>query len=151
MTAAELEQPCTESEVPNGAPWRPADHLSHLAFIERQFQKMIRRAIDGEGDPVGFNRVGSTSREDIIAWVHRQNQGYAEAHAGDSLEETLADLTAVRGETLALIDQLTDEQLAQRVPGAPWNDGTVGGILFTNAPHAVMHTAWVGKARHQPE
>ena len=150
LTAEELERPCTENEVPGGTSWRPKDHLSHLAFIERQFQGMIRRTIEGETDPIGFgSRIGTTNREDVLAWVHRQNQAYAREHAGDSLEEILADLTATRQKSLELLEQLTDEQLAQPVPGAPWADGTIGGVLITNAYHAKRHTSWTEEGLRQ--
>jgi hypothetical protein len=150
LPAEDLERPCTASEVPGGTPWRAKDHLSHLAFIERQFQRMIRRTISGQPDPVGFTRTGATNREDVLAWVHRQNQAYAEEHAGDGLDEVLADLSATRQTTLDLLGQLTDEQIVRPVPGAPWADGTIGGVLITNAYHADRHTAWVDKGLHSP-
>ena len=87
--------------------------------------------------------------KEALAWVHRQNQISAEKHADDSLEEILADLTATRRKTLELLEQLTDEQLAQPVPGAPWADGTIGGVLITNAHHATMHTVWVDDGLRQ--
>src|SRR5258706_7505576 len=150
LTAEELELLCTENEVPGGRPWRPKDHLAHLAFIERQFQGMIRRTLEGETDPIGFSsRIGTTNREEVLAWVHRQNQAYAEEHAGDSVEEILADLTATRQKSLELLEQLTDEQLVQPVPGAPWADGTIGGVLITNAYHAERHTSWTEEGLRQ--
>ncbi len=146
MTMAELERQCTESEVPGGQPWRPKDHVSHLAFIERQFLRMMRRTIDGERDPIGIKaRVGTTKPEEVLAWVHRRNQAYADEHADDSLELILADLSATRQESLELLEQITDDQLALRIPGAPWNDGTIGGVMLTNAHHAEMHMSWVEK------
>jgi hypothetical protein len=42
-----------------------------------------------------------------------------------------------------MLEQLTDEQLAMPIPGAPWGDGTIGGVLMTNARHATMHVAWI--------
>jgi DinB superfamily len=144
LTLEELERPCTENEFPGGTPWRPKDHLSHLAFIERQFQGMIRRTTEGETDPLGFSsRIGTTKREEVLAWVHRQNQANAEKHADDSLEDIFANLAATRQKSLELLEQLSDEQLAQPVPGAPWADGTIGGVLITNAYHAERHIAWI--------
>jgi hypothetical protein len=144
MKAADLERPCTENEHPGGPPWRPKDHLSHLAFIERQFLLMIRRTVDGERDPIGIRaRIGTTSREEVLAWVHRQNQAYAEEHADDSLEGILADVSATRQKSLELLAEITDHELARPIPGAPWNDGTIGGVLITNAGHAEQHTSWV--------
>lgn len=149
LTPEELERPCTESALPSGKPWRPKDHLAHLAFIEQKFQVMIRLTIEGEADPIGFRRVGTTNREEVIAWVHQQNQVYVDEHAGDSLEEIFANLTATRQKSLELLEELTDEQLALPVPGAPWADGTIGGVLITNAPHSVMHTTWIEEGLQQ--
>lgn len=143
FTPQELERSCTESAVPDHAAWRPQDHLVHLAMIERAFQGMIRRTLQGEADPVGFGRTGATNREEIIAWINRQNQDYVDAHRDDSMETILADCAATRKKTLELLEQLTDEQLALPVPGAPWADGTIGGVIITNAHHEARHLAWV--------
>lgn len=147
FSPAELERVCTESEVPGGAPWRVKDHLAHLASIERSFQGMIERTIAGKGDPVGLSRFGNfqdpAGREKIVAYVHRFNQENVDAHRDDDLETLLADLAAVRADTLTLLGRLTDEQLGAPVPEAPWADGTIGGVLITNAQHEVRHLAWV--------
>ena len=49
---------------------------------------------------------------------------------------------ATRAGTLTLLAELTDEQLASKIPGAPWSDGTVGGIMAAHAGHARMHRHW---------
>jgi hypothetical protein len=142
MSAEDVARPCTESEVPGADPWTPKDHITHLAMIERAFQGMIRRGISGDGDPVGLTR-GGRSREEIMAFVHKGNEDNVLAHKADDLEALIADLEAARADTLALLDELTDEQLASPLKGAPWADGTIGGVLITNAGHQVMHTKWV--------
>jgi len=149
LTPEELERICTTSEVPDGEPWRPKDHLAHLTLIEQAFQGMVRRTLKGSADPVGFSRTGATNREEIVAWIHRNNQAYVNAHHEDSLKTLLADLAHARQETLALLEQLTDEQLLLPLPGAPWDDGTVGGILITNAHHEQQHLAWVQQGLHK--
>lgn len=83
---------------------------------------MIRRTLREETDPVGFSQTGLASRPEILAWIHQQNQAYADAHHEDSLDTILADLTSVRQSTLTLLEQLTDEQLSLPVTGAPWAD-----------------------------
>ncbi len=143
FTPQELETPCTESEVPGGAQWRPKDHLAHLTLIEKAFQGMVRRTLNGSADPVGFSRTGATNREEVRAWIHRNNQAYVEAHHDDSMETLLADLANARKDTLTLLEQLTDEQLLLPIPGALWADGSIGGILMTNAQHENHHLAWV--------
>src|SRR5438477_9047914 len=93
FTPEELEAKCTQSEAPSGEPWRPKDHLAHLMLIERAFQGIVRRTLRGAGDPVGFSRIGAKNREEILAWIHQNNQANVEAHRNDSLETLLADLT----------------------------------------------------------
>lgn len=137
--AADLERACTQSEAPGGEPWRAKDHLAHLAMIERAFQSMIRRTVQGEKSPVG---LGGGSREEVIARVHGNNQTNVDEHRADDLDTLLADLEAARKGTLALLDELSDDQLAEPVPGAPWADGTIGGVLITNAYHEVQHLQW---------
>jgi hypothetical protein len=136
----DLTRPCTNSEVDGEEPWSAKDHLAHLAMIERAFQGMIRRSVGGESNPVGF---GGGSRDEIIARVHRNNQDNVEAHRADSLDALLADLDAARNDSVALLGELSDEQLASPLPGAPWADGTIGGVLITNAYHEIQHLAWV--------
>ena len=136
----DLTRPCTESEVDGGEPWCAKDHLAHLAMIERAFQGMIRRAVDGEANPVGF---GGGTRDEIIRRVHEGNQDNVEKHRHDDRETLLTDLDAARSETLALLGELSDEQLAAPLPGAPWADGTIGGVLITNAYHQIQHLSWV--------
>lgn len=150
FTPEELEMDCTKSEALNGEPWRPKDHLAHLARIERAFQGMVRRTIEGAEDPVGFRRMGARNREEALPFIHQNNQTNVVAHHNDSLETLLADLTSARNETLAQLAQLTDEQLTMPIPGAPWGDGTIGGVLMTNAQHEMQHLAWVeeGLAAH---
>ena len=41
-----------------------------------------------------------------------------------------------------LLAELSDEDLASKIPGAPWADGTVGAIMAANADHGRMHFAW---------
>lgn len=132
-----------QSETPGGAPWTPKDHLAHLILIERAFQGMVRRALRGDADPVGFSRTGAQSREEVVAWIHSNNQAYVDAHHHDSLQMLLANLDQARADTLAMLANLTDEQLALPLKGAPWADGTIGGVLGTNAHHQHMHLDWV--------
>ena len=146
FTPEELTQLCTQSEASDGTPWQAKDHIAHLTMIERAFQRMVERTIAGSEDPVGFGRFGGFeggNREEIVAWVHRNNQVYVDAHRDDDLETLLTRFTATRAGTLALLEHLTDEQLAAPLPGAPWADGSIGGVLITNAHHEMMHLNWV--------
>ena len=140
MSAEDLGRPCTESEAEDGQPWSAKDHLAHLAYIERAFQGMIERHLNGDANPVG---LGGGDRSSILGRVHRGNEDNVNAHRGDDLPKLLADLDAARADSLRLLDGLSDEQLALPLPGAPWADGTIGGVLMTNAYHEVQHLAWV--------
>lgn len=142
LPADRLAAPCTESQTAGEAPWSAKDHIAHLAMIERAFQGMIRRTISGEKNPVGLEFKGA-SMTDIMIRVHQGNQDNVEQHRQDDLDTLFADLDAARADTLALLESLTDEQLASPLPGAPWNDGSIGGVLLTNAHHAIQHWAWV--------
>src|ERR1700730_14679150 len=103
FTPEELEAVCTKSEAPDGAPWRPKDHLAHLTLIERAFQGIIKRTLKGEADPLGFSLTGAKNREEVLAWIHRNNQDYVEAHRHDDMHTLLTDLAEARKETLALL------------------------------------------------
>ena len=140
LPAEQLTAPCTESQTEGEAPWTAKDHVAHLAMIERAFQGMIKRTLDGDPSPIGF---GGGSMTDIMIRVHQGNQDNVEQHRNDDLDTLFADLDAARADTLALLDSLTDEQLAAPLPGAPWNDGSIGGVLLTNAHHAIQHWTWV--------
>ena len=149
LSDEDLRRVCTESEAEDGQAWAAKDHLAHLAMIERAFLGMISRGLDGDANPVGFS---GRSRDDLMAQVHRGNEDNVDAHREDDLEVLLADLRAARQETLGVLDKLTDEQLTQPLKGAPWADGTIGGVLITNAYHQNQHVEWVrrGLAERQP-
>ncbi|GAC1592286.1 MAG: hypothetical protein NVS3B21_11740 [Acidimicrobiales bacterium] len=135
-----LHRPCTDSQERSGERWTPKDHLAHLTYIERAFQAMIERHLAGKENPVGLS---GASRDEIMARVHKGNEDNVAAHRADDLETLLADHRTARVDTLALVARLSDEQLSSILPGAPWNDGTIGGVVATNAHHAVQHLAWI--------
>lgn len=143
------ERACTPSEAANGTPWSPKDHLAHLAAIERAFQGMARRTLQGDADPTGLGNLGdATQREALLAQIHQMNQEYVEKHRSDTSEAILAHLDAVRATTLSILETCTDEQLATPITGAPWSDGTIGGVLMTNAHHALQHLEWIEEGLH---
>lgn len=146
MTEAELRAPRTRSEHDASSWWSFADHFVHTTLIERNFNEMIRRHIEGKRgmDPHMVDESGATLRPvgDIMAYVHAATEKWKVRHEGKPLDELVRVGLAVRAETLALLAELDDEQLASRIPGAPWSDGTVGGILAVNADHWTMHRRW---------
>jgi hypothetical protein len=136
----------TPSEHDPGTLWSPKDHLAHLAGIEHNFVRMIRKHVDGDPNPVGLrNNADGTARtmEQIMATVHEMTESWVLQHRAKSLADVIALGQQARSATLALLAGLTDEQLAEKLPGAPWADGTFGGVIATNAAHGRMHWAWV--------
>lgn len=67
---------------------------------------------------------------------------WKQKHENMTWDEVVAVGQKARGETLQLISELTDEQLQLTIPGAPWADGTVGGVLGANAGHGRTHFKW---------
>jgi DinB superfamily len=149
---AELTGPVTPSEHDDSKMWSAKDHLVHLILIERLWNDMIRRHLAGEKDTLGFDKDSSgtpRTREQMMAAVHEWTEGWADEHRDDSLDEIVALGQSARSETLQLLSELSQEQLDDTIPGAPWADGIVGGIIEANAGHGRMHWNWVKEARAQ--
>lgn len=142
----DLTRGVTLSEHDPSTSWSAKDHLAHLAGIEKNFNRMIRRHLSGDANPVGLitDPDGAPrSREQIMAVVHQMTEAWVREHRDKTLSEVVALGQQVRAETLALLAELTDAQLEQKLPGAPWADGTIGAVLAVNADHARMHHRWV--------
>lgn len=142
----QLIDPCTDSEHDGGLPWSAKDHLAHIADIERTFQGIVERTIAGEDAPLQLGIGSGAPLSDVMATVHWRNQAHVDAHRADDLDTLLADIAAARADTMRLLDRLSDEELALPVPGAPWADGTVGGVLITLGYHDQQHLQWVDAA-----
>ena len=146
MPGEELLRPATPSEHDASTSWNAKDHLVHLAGIEKTFVRMIERHFAGDANPVGLTNDDAgapRSRDEILAMVHAANEAWVATHRGKPLLDVIALGQEARAETLALLARLSDAQLAERLPGAPWADGTVGGVLAVNADHGRMHWRWV--------
>jgi hypothetical protein len=156
LTDEELHAPRTRSEHDPDLWWSRADHFIHTTLIERSFNQMIRRHVDGgvgmAGSPVQLDADGkpSGSWEDIMKAVNAYTEEWAVEHRGKPLDELVRIGSEVRGETLQLLSTLTDEQLADRIPGAPWAGGVIGGIIAINADHAFAHRGY-GEGGEGPE
>lgn len=157
MNPEEMTRGLTPSEHDSTNLWSALDHLAHLSLIEHNFAAMVRRHIGGSDNPVGLSTDANgkpRTRSDIMASVHAMTEEWQRQHAGKSLEEVVALGQASRGVTMALLADLTDAQLAETLPGAPWADGTIGGVLAANADHGRMHWKWVTDAAgssHPPD
>lgn len=135
--------------------WSAQDHLAHLAGIEAVFNGIIRRHIAGDPNPIGLFKNSDgvmLSHAEIMARVHAMNEAWINEHRPQSFSEIVALGQRIRAETLALLAELSDEQLLGKIPGAPWADGTVGGVLAVNGDHARQHYGWVtaGRDRRRP-
>jgi hypothetical protein len=146
MDETDRKAPRTRSEHNPNSWWSYADHFVHTTLIERNFNEMIRRHLRGEQgmDRELVDESGTALRpmDDIMKYVHSFTEAWKVEHEGKPLDELVRVGLAVRADTLALLAELDDEQLASKIPGAPWADGTVGGIMAVHADHASMHQHW---------
>ena len=141
MSVEDLNRPRTASDHDPEKTWSYADHFIHTTLIEENWNSMFRRHIEGKPGMARSLTVDLTeeSRAKLMAGIHLWTEAWADQHRGKSLCDLAAVGLAVRADTLKLLSELTDEQLASTIPGAPWADGTVGGIMARNAGHAEMH------------
>jgi hypothetical protein len=155
LSPEDLERPATVSGVPGAAPWRAKDHFAHLAQSERNGQRLLSRVLAGEPPdvilrsqyPVGMPLPGTLGNLDALTREEEErlelaiasiNQAYLNAHHDDRLELLAADYLAARQDTLNLLHQFTDEQLASSVPTVV-GDQTAGDFFAGRAGHATEH------------
>ena len=152
MSDEDLYKPRTVSEHDASKTWSFADHFVHTTLIERNWNDMFRRHLAGQrGMTLGTRSDGSRQRpEEVMASIHEWTESWADEHRGKSLDELVCIGLEARAETLALLASLTDEQLESKIPGAPWGDGTVGGIMAANADHGRMHFKWAKEGTPEP-
>lgn len=145
----QLHRPLTTSQHNPENRWSALDHLAHLALIERDFAAMVRRHVTGSANPVGLlNDEGGhqRSRAEIMAIVNERTEQWQQEHRDDTFGQVVALTAAARGSTLLLIAELSDQQLEEQLPGAPWADGTISGVLGANGDHGRMHWSWAEEA-----
>ena len=144
MSDEELTSPRTFSEHDPESRWSFADHFVHTTLIEQNWNAMFRRHVAGEqGLDERLRGDGSPqSMEETMASIHSWTEEWKAQHSGKPFVELVRIGQAVRADTLALLAELSDEELASRIPGAPWAVGTVGAIMAANADHGRMHFAW---------
>jgi hypothetical protein len=151
MSDDELRAPRTRSEHDPESWWTYADHFIHTTLIERSFNEMVRRHLRGEQgmDTAMVDASGKALRpmEDLMAYVHTYTEGWKREQEGKPVDELVRIGLTVRADTLALLASLDDDQLASKIPGAPWADGTVGGVLSVHSAHSRMHRSWADAGR----
>ncbi len=126
--------------------WSAKDHLAHLAGIEAVFNTIIKKYLAGDPNPISImkNTDGTApSREEIMAKVHKLNDDWVNQHHAKTFNEIVALGQQIRSSTLSLLAEVSDAQLEEKVPGAPWGDATIGGIIAINGDHAKQHFGWV--------
>lgn len=106
--------------------WNVHDLLAHLAGAERGLQGTVQRFLAGQPLPDGFS---------LDYWNQRQVEKQKER----SVADLLAGLQASRVDTLALLDSLSDEQLAVRGLHPAGFETSVGGIFRVMAMHELDH------------
>ncbi len=155
LSLEDLERPATTSDVPGAAPWRAKDHLAHLVKNERNLQHLLRRALEGstrdvflrlqypEGMPLpgilgDLSALTPEEEERLGMAIAQLNQAYVDAHHDDSLEMLAADYLAARQDTVDLLHQFTDDQLAAPMPTVV-GDAAAGDLFAGRAGHAAEH------------
>jgi len=155
LSPEDLERPATASDVPGAAPWRAKDHLAHLVKNERNIQQMLRRTLAGEtrdvflrlqypeGMPLpgilgDLSALTPEEEERLGMAIAQLNQAYVDAHHDDSLEMLAADYLAARQDTVDLLHQFTDDQLAAPMPTVV-GDAAAGDLFAGRAGHAAEH------------
>ena len=133
------------------------DHLAHLVMSERNIQRLLRHALAGDTRdvllrmqyPEGMPLPGTLGDLDALTLEEQErlelavahiNQTYVDAHHDDGLELLLAEYQAARQDTLELLHQFTDEQLAAAVPTVV-GETTAGDFFAGRAGHAAEHIA----------
>jgi DinB family protein len=154
LSEEQLRRPLTESQHDPDNRWNALDHLAHMALVERNFNAMIKRHFDGSPNPVGFmiDKEGRPrTRDEIMADIHADTEAWQVEHHDKTLSEVVALTAKTRGATLKLISELSDAQLEEKLPTAPWADGTIAGVIGANADHGRMHWKWLDDAGLQSE
>ena len=159
LSPEDLERPATPSEAPGAAPWGAKDHFAHLVKSERNIQHLLRRTLAGETRdvllrlqyPAGMEMPGilgdqsaltPEEEERLVMAIASVNQTYVNAHHGDSMEMVAVDYLAARQETVDLLQQFTDDQLATPVPTVI-GDQAAGDLFAGIARHAATHMTWI--------
>jgi len=165
LSPEDLERPATASEVPGAAPWRAKDHFAHLVKNERNIQQLLRRALAGETRdvqlrlqyPEGMEMPGilgdlsaltPEEEERLGMAVASVNQTDVNAHHDDSLQMRASDYLAVRQDTVDLLHQFTDDQLAAPMPTVV-GDAAAGDLFAGRAGHAAEHITWIEEGFRQ--
>ncbi len=159
LSPQDLQRPATASEVPGAAAWCAKDHLAHLVKSERNIQNLLRHSLAGDtrdvllrlqypagmpmpSNPGNFSALTPEEQQRLVIAVANLNQTYVSEHHDDTLDTLAADYVAARQDTLDLLQQFTDDQLAALVPTVS-GDQTAGDLFAGRAAHASQHIIWI--------
>ena len=144
MSEDDLYKPRTPSEHDPDKTWSYADHFVHTTLIEKNWNEMFRRHLGGDaGMAARVKRDGTPqTREEVMAGIHKWTEAWADENRDKPLDDLVRVGLDVRSDTLKLLASLSDDELESKIPGAPWADGTVGGIMAANADHGRTHFRW---------
>jgi DinB superfamily len=165
LSTDDLERPATVSDVPGAAPWRAKDHLAHLAKSERNLQRVLRATLAGEprdvllrlqypeGMPLpgilgDWDALTPQEQERLELAVASVNQAYVTAHQDDTLEMLSAEFLTARQDTVDLLYQFTEEQLAAPMPLVV-GEQAVGDVFAGRAGHATEHITSIEEVLRQ--
>jgi hypothetical protein len=165
LSPQDLERPATASEAPGAAPWRAKDHFAHLVQNERNIQQLLRRVLAceppdvilrsqyPEGMPLpsilgDLSALTPEEEERLGLAIAQLNQTTVNARHDDSLGRLVAEFLAARQDTVDLLRQFTDEQLAAPMPGID-GEGTAGDLFVGRAGHATQHMSSVEEGLRQ--
>lgn len=155
LSPQDLVRPATASDVPGAAPWRAKDHLAHLVNSERNIQRLLRATLAGDtrdallrlqypaGMPLpnilgDWNALSAEEQERLEMAVASLNQAHVNERHHDPLELLAADFLAARRDTVDLLRQFSDDQLAAPVPTVI-SDQAAGELFAGRAAHATEH------------
>ena len=165
LSPEDLERAATPSDAPGAAPWRAKDHLAHLVQNERNIQQLLRRVLAGEprdvflrsqypeGMPLpgilgDLSALTAEEEERLGLAIAHLNQATVNAHHDDTLESLAADFLVARQDTVDLLRQFTDEQLAAPIPSVV-GEATAGDLFAGRAGHATEHITLVEEGLRQ--
>lgn len=110
-----------------GDEWSVKQQLAHVAASERLYNRCVRRALQDDG----------ADTSDL--WPRSQEPtDFADAR-DRALPDLVADVTAARDETIALIEELDENGWGKRGANTPFGDLTVGQFLKSLYRHDRMH------------
>ncbi len=118
----------------DGMEWTLKDLLAHLGSAERAFLFYGRDILrGGEGAPEGFD-------------IHRFNQAEVGGLRDRTAEQLLADLRAVRQETIDLVGQIADEDFARKGRHPFFGQMSIDEMFKLIYRHNMMHLRDVRRA-----